>query len=220
MSLVDDTPSFISPALSPDFMAQHPSPERPLQLGVMASGSGTNFEAIAAAIAAGELNARIPVLIYNNPDAKVKERAERFGVKAVLLNHRDYKLREDLDSKIVETLQEYGVELVVMAGWMRIVTKVLLDAFPDRVINIHPSLLPSFRGATAVKDALAAGVKVTGCTVHIAREEVDNGPILIQAAVPVLPEDTPETLHNRIHVQEYKILPQAISIFAAKLTST
>lgn len=211
------TPSFISPALPPNFMAENPPVDAKIKLGMMASGSGTNVEAIASAIASGKLNAEISVIIYNNPGAKVVERAKRYGIPAILRNHREYKTRQDLDAKIVETFREYHVEMVVMAGWMRIITEVLLDAFPDKVINIHPSLLPSFRGAHGVEDALKAGVKITGCTVHIARLEVDNGPILIQAAVPILPEDTPETLHARIQIQEHQIFPQAIAIAAAKI---
>lgn len=211
------TPSFISPALPPNFMAENPPVDAKIKLGMMASGSGTNVEAIASAIASGKLNAEISAIVYNNPGAKVVERAKRYGIPAILLNHREYKTRQDLDAKIVETFREYDVEMVVMAGWMRIITEVLLDAFPDKVINIHPSLLPSFRGAHGVEDALKAGVKITGCTVHIARLEVDNGPILIQAAVPILPEDTPETLHARIQIQEHQIFPQAIAIAAAKI---
>ncbi|MBW4496355.1 MAG: phosphoribosylglycinamide formyltransferase [Oscillatoria princeps RMCB-10] len=210
------TPSFISPAIPPNLMAEYPPAGSPLKLGVMASGSGTNFEAIARAIADRQLNAQIQVVIYNNPVAKVAARADRWGVPAVLLNHRDCKRRKDLDGEIVKTLREYNVEWVIMAGWMRIITDVLLEAFPDRILNIHPSLLPSFPGASGVEDALKAGVKITGCTVHIARAEVDCGPIIIQAAVPVLPEDTPETLHARIQVQEHKILPQAIVLAAAQ----
>ena len=214
---VESTPNFISPSLPPNFMAENPPADAKIKLGLMASGSGSNVEVIAEAIAIGKLNAEISVLIYNNPGAKVVERAERYGIPAILLNHRDYKRRQDLDAKIVETLREYDVELVVMAGWMRIVTEVLFNAYSDRVINLHPSLLPSFRGAHAVEDALKAGVKITGCTVHIARLEVDNGPILIQAAVPILPDDTPDTLHARIQVQEHQIFPQAIAIAAAKI---
>jgi phosphoribosylglycinamide formyltransferase-1 len=177
----------------------------------MASGSGSNFEAVARAIASQQLNAQIQVLIYNNPGIKAAARAEKWGVPAVLLNHRDYRKREELDGKIVDTLRQYQVEWVVMAGWMRLVTPVLIEAFPDRIINIHPSLLPSFKGVRAVEQALEAGVKIAGCTVHLVRLEVDSGPILLQAAVPVLPEDTSETLHARIQVQEHRILPQALA---------
>lgn len=212
-----NTSSFISPPLPANFMAENPPADRPLKLGVMASGSGTNFEAIAEAIKNQQFNAKVQVLIYNNPGAKVVERAERFGVPTILLNHRKFKTRESLDHQIVENFQKYDVEWVIMAGWMRIITNVLLDAFPNRVINIHPSLLPSFPGTKGVEDALKAGVKVTGCTVHIASIEVDAGPILMQAAVPVLPNDTPETLHARIQVQEHRIFPQAIALAASQI---
>jgi phosphoribosylglycinamide formyltransferase-1 len=188
-----------------------------LKLGILASRNGSNFEAVAQAIKDGQLNAQIQVLIYNNPDAYAAVRAAKWGVPAVLLNHRDYKSREELDGQIVQTLRQYDVEWVVMAGWMRLVTSVFIDAFPDKIINIHPSLLPSFKGGRAVEEALASGVKITGCTVHLVCLEMDSGPILIQAAVPVLPDDTPETLHARIQVQEHRILPQAIAACAAGL---
>ena len=214
LASADSTLSLVFPAIPPDLMAKSSRVDSLLKLGIMASGSGSNFEAIAQAIEDGQLKAQIAVLIYNNPGIKAVERAERWGVPAVLLNHRDYKRRNDLDTAIVNVFRQYKVEWVVMAGWMRIVTPVLIDAFPDRIINIHPSLLPSFKGAHAVEQALEAGVKITGCTVHLVRQEVDSGPILIQAAVPVLPDDTPETLHARIQVQEHRILPQAIAQLA------
>jgi len=186
----------------------------PIKLGVLASGSGSNFEAIAVAIDNGELNATIEILIYNNPQAKVVARAERLGIPAVLLDHRQFASREELDRQIARTLQERGVEWVVMAGWMRVVTQVLIDAFPHKIINIHPSLLPSFPGIKAIEQALQARVKIAGCTVHIVTVEVDAGTIIAQAAVPVLPEDTPDTLHARIQVQEHAILPMAIALAA------
>lgn len=204
--------SLISPTVPPNLLSDRP----PLKLGVMASGTGSNFEAVAEAIAQQQLNAEIKVLIYNNPGAKAATRAENWGVPTVLLNHRDFNSREALDRAIVETLHQYQVEWVIMAGWMRVVTQVLVDAFPDRMINIHPSLLPSFKGIRAVEQALNAGVKITGCTVHLVNVEVDSGKILLQAAVPILPDDTLETLHARIQVQEHKILPQAIALAAAR----
>ncbi len=200
--------------VSPSLSATDLELTEPLKLGIMASGSGTNFEAVARAIDEGKLKAEIKVLIYNNRQAKVRSRAEKWQIPAILLDHREYKQREALDRTIVATLNEYGVEWVVMAGWMRVVTRVLLDGFPNRVINIHPSLLPSFKGIRAVEQALQAKVKIAGCTVHLVTSEVDSGPILIQAAVPVLPDDTAETLHARIQVQEHQILPQAIAIAA------
>lgn len=210
-ALPDSTLSLVSPIVSPNLLKE----SNLLKLGIMASGNGSNFEAVAQAIHNGQLNAQIQVLIYNNPGIKAVARAKRWGVPTVLLNHRDYKHREDLDTAIVERLRQYQVEWLVMAGWMRIITPVLIDAFPDRIINIHPSLLPSFKGVRAVEQALEAGVKITGCTVHLVRPEVDSGPILIQAAVPLLPDDTPETLHARIQVQEHRILPQALAQLAA-----
>ena len=208
----DALPSFIFPDLSLD---QIPF-KNPPKLGFMASGSGTNFAAIAESIQSNELNAKIEVLIYNNPKAKVQEQAEKYQIPRVLINHRDFASREALDEAIVTTFKEYGVEWIIMAGWMRIITPVLLNAFSERVINIHPSLLPSFRGIRAIEQALAAGVKVTGCTVHFASLEVDSGPIIAQAVVPVLPNDTAETLHARIQIQEHKIFPMAIAIAAQR----
>ncbi len=204
------TPSFISPQVS----FAEIQLEKPLKLGIMASGSGTNFAAVVQSIANQQLKAEVQVLIYNNPDAKVKEKAQQWDIPAVLLNHRHFKTREALDEAIVKVLQQNQVEWVIMAGWMRIVTHVLLEAFSNRVINIHPSLLPSFKGINAIEQTLAAGVKITGCTVHLASLEVDSGRILAQAAVPVFDDDTPESLHNRIQIQEHKILPQAIALAA------
>lgn len=207
---MDSVYSLVSPSLLPTRLAI----DSPLQLGILASGSGSNCEAIAKAISGGQLQAKIAVVIYNNPEAKVALRAQQWQIPTVLLNHRNFKQREDLDRAIVETLRQYKVEWVIMAGWMRVVTSVLLEAFPDRIINIHPSLLPSFKGVRAVEQALAARVKITGCTVHLVRLEVDSGPILMQAAVPILPDDTSETLHTRIQTQEHLILPQAIALAA------
>jgi phosphoribosylglycinamide formyltransferase 1 len=208
----DSTFSLVSPSIS-----NYPcSQDNPLKLGIMASGNGSNFEAVAQAIAKGQINAQIQVLIYNNPSVIAPRRAANRGVEAILLNHRDYNSREAFDGQIVQTLRQYDVEWVIMAGWMRLVTPILIDAFSDKIINIHPSLLPSFKGVNAVEQALAAGVKITGCTVHLVCLEVDSGPILIQAAVPVLPDDTPETLHARIQLQEHRILPQAIALAAQR----
>ena len=211
--MIHDSPiNTTNSLISPDIYYHQVSFDQPLKLGIMASGNGSNFEVIAQAIAEGKINAQIQVLIYNNPGAKAAIRAENWGVESVLLNHRDYKNRQKFDSKVVQTLQQYNVEFVIMAGWMRLVTQVLIDAFPNRMINIHPSLLPSFKGVQAVEQALVAKVKITGCTVHLVSLEVDSGEILIQAAVPVLPDDTSETLHARIQIQEHRILPMAISL--------
>jgi phosphoribosylglycinamide formyltransferase-1 len=207
-----DQSSLVSPAINSIQLLT----DTPTKLGVLASGSGSNFEAVAKAIAEGKLNADIKVLIYNNSEAKAKERAEKYNIPTIFLNHRHYSQREDLDREIIKIFQENQVDWVIMAGWMRIVTQVLLVGFPDRVINIHPSLLPSFKGIKAVEQALAARVKITGCTVHLVSLEVDSGEILMQAAVPILANDNPETLHARIQVQEHLILPQAIALAASR----
>lgn len=185
---------------------------KPLRLGIMASGSGSNFEAIAQAITDQHLNAQIQVMVYNNPGAKAVQRAKRWEIPAVLINHRDVPDREALDRAIVSTFLQHDVDWIIMAGWMRLVTDVLIDEFPNRILNIHPSLLPSFPGIHAVEQALSAGVKVTGCTVHHAILKMDSGPIVMQAVVPILPDDTPDTLHRRIQVQEHRIYPMAIAL--------
>jgi phosphoribosylglycinamide formyltransferase 1 len=208
-----DTPSLISPA--PVTSTRN---RAPLILGMMASGSGSNFEAVAKAIDRGDLNAKIAVLIHNKQGIKAIDRAQQRGIPTIFLDHRDYPTREELDRAIVATFQAHRVECVVMAGWMRVITQVLIDAYCDRLINIHPSLLPSFPGIHSIEQALSAGVKITGCTVHLVSLEVDSGPILAQAAVPVLPDDTAQTLHARVQIQEHRILPQAIDILAQKLT--
>lgn len=227
-----DLPADLPAALPAALQAEHlisPPPQAgpsgpPVRLGILASGSGSNFEAIAQAIAQGQLNATIAVLIYNNPGAGVVARGNRHNIPSLLLNHRDYDSREALDAKIVASLQAHGVEWVVMAGWMRIVTPMLIDAFAERMINIHPSLLPSFKGLGAIDQALASGVTIAGCTVHLVTAEMDSGPVLMQAAVPILPGDTAESLHQRVQVQEHRILPGAIALAVnrarARLTET
>jgi phosphoribosylglycinamide formyltransferase 1 len=206
-----------SPAalIAPLLPTPWPRSPQPMRLGIMASGTGSNFEAIASAIADQQLHAQIQTLIYNNPGAGVVARADRFGVPHQLLDHRQFAQREDLDAAIVAALRAADVDWVIMAGWMRIVTPVLINAFPDRLLNIHPSLLPSFRGIRAVDQALAAGVKITGCTVHLVVPEVDAGAIVMQAAVPVLADDTVASLQARIHAEEYVIYPQAIALCGA-----
>jgi phosphoribosylglycinamide formyltransferase 1 len=204
--MAQSTPAIISPDV-PIISTQ----TAPLRLGILASGNGSNLESIAQAIAQQNLPAQLQVLIYNNPNAIAAERADRLNIPKVLLNHRDFTSRERLDEAIVHTLHQHQVEWVIMAGWMRVVTPVLIDAFPNQILNIHPSLLPSFPGIRAIEQALAAGVKITGCTVHRVIAAVDSGEIIIQAAVPVLPGDTTETLGKRIQVQEHVIFPRAIA---------
>ncbi|MEB3213568.1 MAG: phosphoribosylglycinamide formyltransferase [Leptolyngbyaceae bacterium] len=192
----------------------------PMRLGVLASGNGSNFQAIAEAIATRQLNASINVVIYNNREAGVAHRAGLLDIPARLIDHRDYSQREDLDHAIVAELHQHQVDWVIMAGWMRCVTTVLIHAFPGRILNIHPSLLPSFPGIRAVEQAIDAKVAVTGCTVHEVVLEVDQGPIIMQAAVPVKPDDTVDTLHQRIHAQEHRIYPLAIALAHGRVQSS
>lgn len=192
------------------------SPE-PLRLGVMASGEGSNLEALVVACRDGTLAATVALLVVNEPQCGARRRAERLGVPCQLLDHRQQPSREALDDALVDAFRAVGADLVVMAGWMRIVTPRLIDAFPQRLLNLHPSLLPSFKGRDGIGDALAAGVTLAGCTAHLVVPEVDAGPILVQAAVPVLPDDDRSRLHARIRVQEHRILPLAVRLAAERL---
>jgi len=188
----------------------------PLALGVLVSGSGTNLQAIIDAIASGQLNARVRVVISNVPDARALERAQRAGITAVCVSHKLYPTRESFDAAVVDVLLAHGVECVVLAGFMRIVTPVLLDAFADRVINVHPALLPAFPGVNAQAQALAYGVRVTGCTVHLVDAGMDTGPIVAQAAVTVLDDDDEASLRARILEQEHMLLVQVVQWFAER----
>ena len=182
----------------------------PLRIGVMASGNGSNFEAIVQAINADRLGAEIPLLVVNNKNCGAHQRADRFGIHLEVVDHRSYPNREALDRQLVSLFQSHQVDVVVMAGWMRIVTDVLVKAFPERLVNIHPSLLPSFRGLDAVGQALKAGVSISGCTVHIVTTELDAGPILAQAAVPVFGTDNHDSLAKRVQQQEHVLLPATL----------
>jgi len=185
-----------------------------VNLGVLVSGSGSNLQAIIDNMEAGRLDARIKIMISNVPDVFALERAKKHNIPSLVISHKEYKKREDFDQKIVETLQAHRVELVVLAGYMRVVTSVLLRAFPMRVMNIHPALLPSFPGTHVWQAEVDSGVKFAGCTVHFVDEGTDTGPIIIQAVVPVYDDDTAETLNARILKQEHKIFSQAIQLYA------
>ena len=183
----------------------------------MASGAGSNFEGLVAACRSQQLAAAVTLLVVNNPGCGAEQRAARMGVPCRCIDHRHHASRQSLDRALIDAFQQAQVDLVVMAGWMRIVSPVLVDAYPDRLINIHPSLLPSFRGLDAIGQALAAGVRLTGCTAHLVRPEVDSGPVLVQAAVPVHADDDHDTLTARIQRQEHRILPLAVALAAARL---
>ena len=185
----------------------------PLKIGVLLSGSGTNLQAIIDAAAEG-LPVDIVCVVSSRPDAYGIGRAKAAGLPVLVLNRDAYADPSAADARIVETLQAAGARYVVMAGYMRKVTPVLLEAFPDRVLNLHPALLPSFKGAHAIADAFEAGVKVTGVTVHFANEDYDKGPIVAQRAVEVREDDTQDTLEARIHEVEHELYPQVIRLIA------
>ncbi|MEK6651354.1 MAG: phosphoribosylglycinamide formyltransferase [Nitrospirota bacterium] len=185
-----------------------------LKAGVLASGRGSNFQAIIDAIEKGNLKASIELLITDNPSAFAIERAKKHNIKYLFINPREFAAKDVFFSRIADELKAKGVELVILAGFMRIVRKPLIAAFPGRIMNIHPALLPAFPGLHGQKQALDYGVKISGCTVHFVDEGMDTGPVIIQAAVPVLPDDTEDTLSERILSFEHKIYPEAVRLFA------
>jgi len=191
-----------------------PSMARIVNLGVLVSGSGSNLQSIIDSIEKGSLPARIRIIVSNNPGAFALERAKKHGIPTAVIEHAGFPSREDYDRRLVDTLKDSGVELVVLAGFMRVLSPLFLRSFPMRVLNIHPALLPSFPGTHGQKKAFDYGVKFSGCTVHFADEGVDTGPIVIQAVVPVYDTDTEETLSQRILREEHRIYPQAIRLYA------
>jgi phosphoribosylglycinamide formyltransferase 1 len=185
-----------------------------LKLGVLISGSGSNLQSIIDNIEKGILKATIKIVICNNPHSFGVNRAQKHGLPVVVLKHEDFRTREDFDTELIRILKSNEIDLIVLAGFMRILTPVFLKAFPQKIINIHPALLPSFPGIHGQKDAFEYGVKFSGCTVHFVDEGVDTGPIIIQSVVPVFQDDTRETLAARILKEEHRIYPQAIQFFA------
>ena len=186
-----------------------------IRVGVLASGRGSDFQSLVDARDRGELDVDVAVLVCNVPGAPVLERAKRAGVPSVVVDHRPFgKDRDAFEREVVLVLREKRVDLVVLAGFMRLVSSYFVGEFPNRIINIHPALLPSFPGTHGQRDALAHGVKVSGCTIHFVDTSVDGGPIILQKAVPVLDDDTEETLAARILEQEHVFLPLAVRLFA------
>ena len=183
-------------------------------LGLLISGRGSNLQAVIDAIAAGNVRARVAVVISNRADAEGLRRAERAGIETLVLPHRDFPTRAAYDARLVHELQSRGVELVCLAGFMRLLGPAFCDAFPDAILNVHPSLLPKFPGVDAQQQALAAGESVSGATVHFVTPALDAGPIILQAAVPVHRSDTAATLSARILAEEHRILPEAIQLIA------
>lgn len=182
-------------------------------LGVLVSGRGSNLQSIFDAISAGRLKAKIGVVISDNPEALALKRIEGFNIPTAVIEKKDYASKLQFEQAIVKELNLHHVDLVVLAGFMRILSPFVIQQFPGRIMNIHPSLLPSFPGLNPQQQALQHGVKVTGCTVHLVDEGTDSGPIILQEAVPVLDDDTTETLAGRILHVEHILYPRAVSLF-------
>jgi phosphoribosylglycinamide formyltransferase-1 len=185
-----------------------------LKLGFLASGRGSNFQAIIDAVESGSIKALPELLIVDNPGAYAVERAKKHGVPHLFIDPGEFKTKEDFYRAITEELKRRGVALVILAGFMRVVKNPLLQAYPMRIINIHPALLPAFPGLHGQRQAVDYGVRVSGCTVHFVDEGVDTGPIIIQAAVPVMPEDTEDSLSERILKWEHRIFPEAVRLIS------
>jgi len=188
----------------------------PLRIAVLGSGKGGNAQAIMDAIRDGRLNGRIVCVISDVPDAYILERARSAGIPAEFISGTPFKtkLEGEAERSYIATLRRYGAEVIALAGFMRIIKRGLLDAFPNRILNIHPALLPAFPGMESWKQALDYGAKVAGCTVHLVDAGTDTGPIIVQRAAPVLDDDTPETLHARIQIEEHKAYPDALQWIA------
>lgn len=182
-----------------------------MRVAVFVSGSGSNLQAI---IDAGIPSIEIALVFSNNPDAYALKRAENHGIPTLVVNHRDFKSREEFEGEILKHLEPLGIELIVLAGFMRILSPVLVRAYANRMINLHPALLPSFPGIHAARQAIEAGVKFTGCTVHFVDEGVDSGPIILQAVVPVEDGDDEDSLLQKIHAEEHRIYPEAIRLIS------
>lgn len=186
---------------------------QPCVLAVLVSGNGSNLQSIIDSIESGKLHARIACVISNNPDAYALTRAKAHGIPGLVQENIGFKSRKEYDTALVDILQSHGVGLVVLAGYMRILSEVMVKAFPNAIMNIHPALLPSFPGLHAQQQAIDYGVKFSGCTVHLVDCGTDTGPIILQAVVPVTQADTEETLSARIQFEEHRVFPDAIQLF-------
>jgi len=188
----------------------------PIKLAVLVSGNGSNFQAILDAIEAGRLpNSHVACLISNKSDAFALERARKHNVTTIVLDHKAYPDRQAYDTALVELLRQHEVDLVILAGFMRLLSPIMIDAFPNAIMNIHPALLPAFPGLDAQQQAFDYGVRYTGCTVHFVDKGTDTGPIILQSVVPVLGSDTIESLTQRIHGEEHRTYVEAVRLFCA-----
>lgn len=184
-----------------------------MNIAILCSGNGTNLQAIIDGVRSGQIPARIALVVSDNKYAFALKRAEKAGIETLVVEKKDFKSREDLDKAITSGLKQKKVELVVLAGFMRLLSPQFVKEYKNRIINVHPALLPSFKGTRGIKDALDYGVKVTGVTVHFVDEKLDNGPIISQAAVEIKEDDTEESLLERIHKEEHRLYPEAVKLF-------
>jgi len=185
-----------------------------MNIAVLCSGSGTNLQAIIDNTKSGYIPAKISFVLSDKRDAFALERANKAGIETIILNPKDYKTREDFDKEVVKNLKKKDVGLVVLAGFMRLLSPYFIKEYRNKIINIHPALLPAFKGTHGIKDAIDYGAKVTGATVHFVDEHLDNGPIILQKCVEIKEGDTEETLLERVHREEHKIYPEAVRLFA------
>ena len=184
-----------------------------MNIAVLVSGSGTNLQAIIDAVKDGRIRAKIALVVSDKKDALAIERARKAGIETLVLDKKDFKTRDDFDKEIAKNLKKRDVELVVLAGYMRLLSPGFIKEYRNRVMNVHPALLPAFKGTHGIKDALEYGAKVTGATVHFVDEELDNGPVILQSSVEVKRGDVEETLLGRVHAEEHRIYPEAIRLF-------
>ena len=184
-----------------------------MNIAILCSGSGTNLQAIIDNVKSGYIPASIALVLSDNKNAFALERAKKCGIETLVLNSKDYKTREEFDKEVIKNLKKRNVELVVLAGFMRLLSPHFIKEYKNKIMNIHPALLPSFKGEHGIKDALAYGVKVTGATVHFVDDKLDNGPIILQKYIEVRNDDTEESLLERVHKEEHRIYPEAVKLF-------
>lgn len=190
-----------------------------INIAVFCSGNGSNFQAIADSLKNGTIRAKIALMVCDSPGAFALERAKKMSIKSVLIERKDFKSKNEFENEIIKNLEEENIELICLAGFMRIISPTLLEKYPDKIINIHPALLPAFKGTHAIRDALEAKAKTTGVTVHFVDQEMDHGPIILQESLEIKDGDTEDSLAERIHQIEHQLYPEAIKFFVeGKLT--
>lgn len=192
-----------------------------MNIAVFCSGNGSNFQAIADSVIAGQIQAKIALLVCDNPQAFALERAKKLSIKVLLIERKNFSSKDEFEAEIIKNLEKENIELICLAGYMRLVGAKFVQRYQNKILNIHPALLPSFKGTHGIKDALDYGVKVTGVTVHFVDAQMDHGPIILQQAVEIQDQDTEQTLASRIHQVEHLLYPQAVKLFAeGKLKTT